>query len=90
MDQGDPGVVPSDDFPPQRKRLDQLKALIPHMAIAQFGPGHRFLAEERPERVAELVSEWIANIRKGDMTWLRQTTCKIWPDGCALGFRKES
>lgn len=54
-----PGVVPSDDYPPQRKRLDEVKALLPHLVIKQFGPGHHFLAEERPERVAELVSEWI-------------------------------
>lgn len=54
-----PGVVPSDDYPPQRKRLDEMKVLIPHMVIKPFGPGHHFLAEERPERVAELVSEWI-------------------------------
>lgn len=57
-----PGVVPSDDYLPQRKRLDEVKALIPHMAIKQFGPGHHFLAEERPERVAELVSGWINDI----------------------------
>lgn len=60
-----PGVVPSDDYPPQRKRLDEVKALIPHLVIRQFGPGHHFLAEERPERVAELVSGWINEIRKG-------------------------
>ncbi|MBI3479302.1 MAG: hypothetical protein HY016_02940 [Nitrosomonadales bacterium] len=54
-----PGVVPSDDYPPQRKRLGEVQALIPHMVIKQFGPGHHFLAEERPERVAELVSDWI-------------------------------
>lgn len=54
-----PGVVPSDDYPPQRKRLDEMKALIPQMVIKQFGPGHHFLAEERPERVAELVAQWI-------------------------------
>ncbi|HLF98333.1 MAG TPA: alpha/beta fold hydrolase [Methylococcaceae bacterium] len=60
-----PGVVPSDDYPPQRKRLSEVQALLPHMVIRQFGPGHHFLAEERPERVAELVSEWIAEIRQG-------------------------
>lgn len=59
-----PGVVPSDDYPPQRKRLDEVRALIPHMVIKQFGPGHHFLAEERPERVVELVSGWINEIRE--------------------------
>lgn len=54
-----PGVVPSDDYPPQRKRLDEVKAMIPHLVIKQFGPGHHFLAEENPDRVAELVSEWV-------------------------------
>lgn len=60
-----PGVVPSDDYPPQAKRLDEVKALIPHMVIRPFGPGHHFLAEERPERVAELVSGWVNEIQKG-------------------------
>lgn len=59
-----PGVVPSDDYPPQAKRLDEIKALIPHMVIQSFGRGHHFLAEERPERVAELVSGWINGIQK--------------------------
>lgn len=54
-----PGVVPSDDYPPQRKRLDEMKVLIPHMVIQSFGPGHHFLAEERPERVVELVAGWV-------------------------------
>lgn len=57
-----PGVVPSDDYLPQKKRLGEVQALIPHMTIKQFGPGHHFLAEERPERVAELVSEWVNDI----------------------------
>lgn len=54
-----PGVVPSDDYLPQRNRLDEVKALVPHMVIKPFGPGHHFLAEERPERVSELVVEFI-------------------------------
>ena len=54
-----PGVVPSDDYPPQRRRMNEVQAMIPQMVIKQFGPGHHFLAEERPERVAELVSEWV-------------------------------
>ena len=41
-----PGVVPSDDYPPQAKRLGQVQSLIPHMVIKQFGPGHHFLAED--------------------------------------------
>jgi len=50
---------------PRRKRLDQVKSLIPQMVIKQFAPGHHFLAEERPERVAELVSEWVAGLGAG-------------------------
>lgn len=61
-----PGVVPSDDYAPQAKRLDEVKKLIPQMEIQPFGPGHHFLAEERPERVAELLSGWINSLRKGD------------------------
>ena len=54
-----PGVVPSDDYPPSLKKLEELKSLLPRMVIKQFGPGHHFLAEENPDRVVELVVEAI-------------------------------
>ena len=54
-----PGVVPSDDYPPSLKKLEELTSLLPRMVIKQFGPGHHFLAEENPERVVELVVEAI-------------------------------
>ncbi len=54
-----PGVVPSDDYPPSLKRLEDLKKKVPHMAIKQFGPGHHFLAEENPERVARILVDWM-------------------------------
>lgn len=54
-----PGVVPSDDYPPSLKKLEELKSLLPRMVMKQFGPGHHFLAEENPERVVELVLEAI-------------------------------
>lgn len=58
-----PGVVPSDDYPPSLKRLEQLQDLIPHMSIADFGPGHHFLAEENPERVVELVADAVLQVQ---------------------------
>jgi len=54
-----PGVVPSDDYPSSLRKLDELKRLLPKMHVKDFGPGHHFLAEERPDRVVELVTEAI-------------------------------
>ena|SRR5882672_3748563 len=59
-----PGVVPSDDYPPSLKRLEELKSLLPHMVIKQFGSGHHYLAEENPARVVELVVEAISAVRR--------------------------
>ena len=52
-----PGVVPSDDYPPSLRKLEELRTLVPHMVMKEFGPGHHFLAEENPARVVELVVE---------------------------------
>ena len=54
-----PGVVPSDDYPPSLRKLEQLKQLLPHMDVKDFGPGHHFLAEENPARVVDLIVESI-------------------------------
>lgn len=54
-----PGVVPSDDYPPSLKKLEELTRLMPQMQLKDFGPGHHFLAEENPSRVVELVVEAI-------------------------------
>lgn len=54
-----PGVVPSDDYPPSLRKLEELKGLLPGMSVKSFGPGHHFLAEENPARVVELVVETI-------------------------------
>lgn len=55
-----PGVVPSDDHPPSLRKLEQLKELLPAMRVVDFGAGHHFLSEERPERVVELVVAAVA------------------------------
>ena len=57
-----PGVVPSDDYPPSLRQLERLKELLPTMVVKQFGPGHHFLAEEHPERIVELVVEFIGEL----------------------------
>jgi haloalkane dehalogenase len=54
-----PGVLPSDDYPPSLEKWNEMRRLIPHLVIKQFGPGHHFLAEENPRRVVELVVEAI-------------------------------
>ncbi len=54
-----PGVVPSDDYPPSLRKLEELQKLLPVMKMKKFGPGHHFLAEENPARVVELVVEAI-------------------------------
>jgi haloalkane dehalogenase len=54
-----PGVVPSDDYPSTLKRLEDLKARLPHLEIKEFGPGHHFLAEENPERLSRILVQWL-------------------------------
>jgi len=54
-----PGIVPSDEFPPSLKRLEDLKRRLPHLVIKNFGPGHHFLAEENPEKLSRLLVEWV-------------------------------
>lgn len=54
-----PGVVPSDDYPSSLRKLDELRRRLPRMRVKDFGPGHHFLAEERPDRVVELITETI-------------------------------
>lgn len=51
--------MPSDDYPPSLRKLEELKDLLPSMSVKSFGPGHHFLAEENPARVVELVVEAI-------------------------------
>lgn len=58
-----PGVVPSDDYPSTLKQLEEVKKRIPHMVMKDFGPGHHFLSEERPERVSELLIEWMTEAK---------------------------
>jgi haloalkane dehalogenase len=65
-----PGVVPSEEYPASLKRLAGVGSKIPHFQLKEFGPGHHFLAEENPSRVAELLSEWI-NGWKQDSTLAR-------------------
>lgn len=54
-----PGIVPTDDFPPSLRRLEDLKKKIPRLVVKDFGPGHHFLAEDNPQRLSELLVEWI-------------------------------
>lgn len=55
-----PGVIVSEDHPPSQVKFEQFKTLVPSLEVKPFGSGHHFLAEENPRRVAELVSETIA------------------------------
>lgn len=60
-----PGVVPSDDYPPSLRKFEAVKRQIPHMVVKSFGPGHHFLAEENPNRVSDLLIEWVQSLRLG-------------------------
>jgi len=64
----DPGVVVSDVNPIGMARLDHLREVWPHMVVRDFGPGYHFLSEEDPERVSEIVSDWVRELdrRTGD------------------------
>lgn len=54
-----PGVIVSEDYPPSRAKFERFKTLLPKLQVKSFGPGHHFLSEENPARVAELVNETI-------------------------------
>ncbi len=54
-----PGIVPSDDFPSSLRHFDDLRKRIPNFTMKQFGPGHHFLAEENPERLTQILVEWM-------------------------------
>lgn len=60
-----PGVVPSEDYPPSLRKFEELRRLLPAMVVRDFGPGHHFLAEERPDRVVDLLVESIAALELG-------------------------
>jgi haloalkane dehalogenase len=55
-----PGVIVSEDHPPSQVKFGRFKTLVPGLEVKPFGSGHHFLAEENPRRVADLVSETIA------------------------------
>lgn len=55
----DPGVVVSHNNPIGMKRLEYLQQNIPSLEVRDFGTGFHFLTEERPEKVASMVSDWI-------------------------------
>ena len=40
-------------------RLTALSALLPRLAVAEFGPGLHYLQEDDPERLAEMLAGWI-------------------------------
>lgn len=54
-----PGVIVLEDYPPSQAKFERFKALLPRLEVKPFGPGHHFLSEENPRRVAELVSQTI-------------------------------
>lgn len=55
----DPGVVVSRGNPIGMGRLEAVQAKLPQMETRHFGPGYHFLSEERPDKVASMVSEWL-------------------------------
>lgn len=54
-----PGVIVSEDYPPSQAKFERFKGMLGNLEVKPFGPGHHFLAEENPRRVAELVCETI-------------------------------
>ena len=60
----DPGVMVSNNNPIGLKRLEDLQSQLPSMEIRDFGTGYHFLTEENPEKVANMVSEWINELNE--------------------------
>lgn len=59
-----PGTIVSMNNPIGMKRLEDVQQRLPQMDIRDFGEGYHFLSEENPERVIEMVSEWILELEK--------------------------
>lgn len=78
-----PGIVPTDEFPVTLKRLEALKREIPHLVFKDFGPGHHFLAEENPERLSQLLVEWIRESKLTGPDWKLESDETIPRKGCA-------
>lgn len=55
----DPGVIVSLMNPIGYGRLEELQQTWPQMVVRDFGSGYHFLTEERPDRVAEMISDWV-------------------------------
>ena len=56
-----PGAVVSKNT---EHHLQGLKKILPQLIIKDFGPGLHFLQEDNPERVADLVMEWMRQCRR--------------------------
>ncbi|MCK7614932.1 alpha/beta fold hydrolase [Roseibium sediminicola] len=52
-----PGVIVSEDYPPSQQKFARFCQMFPQIQAHDFGPGHHFLSEENPMRVAEMVSQ---------------------------------
>lgn len=59
----DPGVIVSMQNPCGMQRLEELQATWPQMVVQDFGEGNHFLTEEKPEKVAAMISEWVNELR---------------------------
>lgn len=58
-----PGVIPSDDYLSSKTKWQEVIDMLPDVTVHDFGPGHHFLAEENPQRVAELIVKAIPIVR---------------------------
>lgn len=61
----DPGVMVSMNNPCGLRRLEELRQRLPQLEVRDFGPGYHFLTEEKPQRVAQMVSQWLNQLRDG-------------------------
>jgi haloalkane dehalogenase len=57
-----PGLIPADDYPPSLASLEAFRQRVPRLTLKEFGPGQHFLAEEDPQRLADLLVEWFCEL----------------------------
>ncbi len=61
----EPGVIVSHANPCGHRRLDELRERLPQLQVRAFGDGFHFLSEENPDRVVEMVVQWLDELRAG-------------------------
>jgi len=59
----EPGTMVSQNNPIGLGRLEDLQKRLPSMEVRDFGEGFHYLTEENPERVVQMITAWINELK---------------------------